>query len=82
MSHISFLSSLHQKTTPLLQLHKRYTKLMLQWPSPFQITDARQEHVRKQQIIQNTPDRLVEILLQIQHELQNLQLLLQQNISN
>jgi len=76
--HIKFLGTLHNRTEPLLRLHKRYTKTMLQWPCPFHMTHTRQEHIRKQQNIQTIPDNIIRILRQIQEELRNLWLLCQQ----
>ena len=78
--HIAFLGTLHNRTKSLLQLHKRYTKTMLQWPCPFHMTHMRQEHIRKQQNIQAIPDNIIEILLQIQEELRNLWLFCQQRM--
>ena len=80
MAHIAYLGSLHKLTKPLLAMHKRLTKEMLAWPSPFQMTQSRKEQIYKQQRVQATPDTIIEILIQIQEELQHFYVFLQQTM--
>lgn len=71
-TNLRALRTLHVKTAPLLKIHKTLTKQMLQWPTPFVMTEARQELIRKQQLCQSTPDQILTELHSILAELSTL----------
>ena len=76
--HIKILSKMHENTKRLLTQHKRNTRTILQWPSPFILTEERQRMLTKQQTTQLIPDHIIEKLLQIQTHLNQLNLYLNQ----
>ena len=77
IKHISFLGKLHQHMACLTEQHKKHTRTLLQWPTPFMMTQNKQEQIQRQQRIQIIPDRAMNILEQIQRELKQLQSFLQ-----
>jgi len=76
--HITMLSRLHAKSDKLLRQHGKHTKHILQWPSPFVLTEERQVAITTQQITQTAPDHIIDILRQVQSQLQYLLLYIPQ----